>query len=386
MTNPSSSRIVRSRFVGAVVAALVVGALAATPTAATAVPGCATAAPDNFETAGTSMAEVWWAAGPTGTPITIQIPDLCVGDDAVVTVDSNAVGVLIDVVGDGTLSSSITLTPPAVDFTGIAQVDLTVVDGPVSFSLELYGLFGVDPTTFQPGRIPPVAVAAGAPGFFSLPPITLRDGAALRVDIRRSTAPVTIELVDTPSTGVIVTPASNTPQTIGVEVLVSDGISSNRYELFLWSGVPIPTGAVWAPNPPPVAIEPGGTGFFNLSGSFVPFDSQCNVSVTSEPDINIVTEPTSLQGVSFAPVGIQVRDPDFVGVLTVSYDLSCVLPDDSTSGFDYTLVLYVGVPLPELAATGSPVDSMAILGGVLSVTALGVLLVGVSRRRVPRSS
>jgi hypothetical protein len=386
MTRAPLSRIVQSRFVGGIVIALVASVLAVTPTAATAVPSCATAAPDNFETAGTTMAEVWWAAGPVGTPVIIQVPDLCVGSDAAVTVDSNAVGVLIDVVGDGTSFATITLTPPAVDYTGVAQVDLTVDDGSVSFSLELYGLFGVDPTSFGYERIEPVAVAAGAPGFFSLPPITPRDGAVLRVEIRRSTAPVTVELVDSPSTGVVVTPGTSAPQTIGVDLLVTDGITSIRYQVFLWSGLPIPTGAVWAPNPPPVAIEPGGIGYFDLSGSFVPFDSKCEIKVMAEPDVELAVEPPSLQGVSFAPVGIEVKDPDFVGVLSVSYDLSCVLPDDSTSGFDYTLVLYVGVPIPELAATGSSVDATALLGGMLGLTALGMVLVGAGRTRVRRSS
>lgn len=386
MRSKTRTRPQHSGVVGGVIAALVVGALATTPTAAMAVSSCETSVPTNFETVGTTMSQVWSAAGPAGTAVDIEIPDLCVSMDAVVTVDSNTASVLIDIMGDGTSFASIRLTPPTIDYTGVAQVDLTIVDGPASFSLELYGLFGVDPTSFDFERPDPVAEPLGSPGFFPLPPITLRDGASLRVELVRSTAPVAIELVDVPSRGVVVTPSSSVRETIGVDVLVTDGVSSTRYQFFLWSGVEIPTGAVWAPNPPPVAVEPGGTGFFNLSGSFVPSDSECEIRVRAEPDIDIVTEPPSLQGVSFEPVGVRVLDADFVGVLSVSYDLSCRLPDDSTSGFDYTLVLYVGVPLPapELADTGSSPTTSSMLVGMLGLMGAGAMLAAAGRARAQR--
>lgn len=378
----------RRRGLGVALTALVLGLVLVEAPAATAVASCETGFPPDYTTAGTSMEHVYWAAAAVGSPADIALPELCVGADATASIVANPEGMALDILGDGSLDAGVTMTPPAVDYSGVARVDLLVVDGTVSFTLELYGLFGVTPTIFDPDRPDPVAEPAGAPGFFELPPLTLRDGATLRVEVVRETAPVSIELVESPSRGIIVTPSGASPQTIGVDVLVTDDISSTRYQLFLWSGVPIPTGAVWAPNPGPVAIEPGGTGFFSLSGSFVPPDSECEIKVMAEPDVELAVEPPSLQGVSFAPVGIEVRDPDFIGVLVVSYDLSCVLPDDSTSGVEYDLVLYVGVPLPvaELADTGSALDVPGALAALLAVIGVGAALAFVSGRRAHRRS
>ena len=107
--------------------------------------------------------------------------------------------------------------------------------------------------------------------------------------------------------------------------------------------------------------------------------------MTTVPDVIIATEPPPLGGVAFAPIGVYVKDPDFVGLLTVTYGLSCQLPDLSRSSVEYDFLLYVGIPIPpaELAATGSHVDLVPIGAGALAVMVSGLLLV---RRRVIRTA
>lgn len=297
------------------------------------------------------------------------------------TVLSNDEGVTVDVVGDGGFSAGVTLTAPAGDFEGIARVDLQVVDGTTSFVLELYGLFGVELTDFTFGRPDPVETAVGATAFFPIDGISLRPGAALAAEVIRSTQPVTVTWIDGPTPGISVTPPAGFRGTIGVQVLLFDGISAAVATVYQWAGVAIPTGPIWAPNPPPAAIEPGGTGYFDLSGSFVPQGSACEIRVTTDPDVEIAVEPPSLQGVAFGPVGVQVRDADFVGLLTVSYDLTCRLLDDSLTSVEYDLLLYVGIPIPEeLAATGPRQDGLLIGAGALAAIIAGSLLL--ARRAV----
>lgn len=368
-------------------AALAVGTVAlATP--AQAAPDCTPGTPySEFE--GTSMEFVYAAAAPIGGSATIQVPELCVRGSAVVTVLSNADDVTVDVVGDGSFASGVTLTAPAVDFEGIARVDLQIVDGTTSFVLELYALFGVAPTEFAVDRPAPVSTAVSAPAFFPLSGIDLREGASISAELIRTTQPLTIRWVDAPEPGIEVTPSTSYRGAIGIEVLLTDGISATRVTLFQWAGVPIPTGIVWAPNPPPVAIEPGGTGAFDLSGGFAPRLSECEIRVTTSPDVEVVVGPPSLQGVAFDPVFVEVRDPDFVGLLTVSYDLSCRTPAQEVSSVEYDLLLYVGIPIPqpELADTGAPAGAVPMGLGALAAVLLGALLLGRSvRARVGSAS
>lgn len=320
---------------------------------------------------GTSMEFVHAASSAIGSPAVIALPELCITSAAVVTELSNDAAVTVDIIADGSFASGATLTPPSPDFEGIARVDLQVVDGPVSFVLELYGLFGVDPTEFGFDFPAPVETAVGAPAFFPLDGIVVRPGGTITVEVIRSTQPVSVTWVEVPSPGVVVTPPAGFRGTIGVEVLLSDGITARAATVFAWAGVAIPTGAIWAPNPPPVAIEKGGTGYFDISGTFVPHGSECEIRVTTVPDVTVVTAPPPLQGVAFEPLGIEVRDDDFEGLLTVSYDLSCRLPDQSLASVQWDLLLYVGVPLPELAATG-PREDVRLLGA----TALALLVLG----------
>lgn len=336
---------------------------------------CETRAPYS-DFAGTSMEFVYSADAAVGGAALIMVPELCVSASAVVVELANDDAVSVDVVGDGSFGATITLTAPTVDFEGIARVDLQVVDGATSFVLELYGLFGVVPTAFSFDRPDPVATAVSAPAIFSIAGIVLREGATLTAELIRSTQPVSVTVVGAPTEGIQVTPSTSYRGTIGVEVLLTDGINATRVFTYQWAGIPIPTGVVWAPNPPPVAIDPGGTGFFDLSGSFAPPQSECEIRVNSVPDVQLVVEPPSLQGVAFAPVGIQVRDPDFVGLLTVSYDLSCRLPDETVSSVDYDLLMYVGIPIPEeLAATGSHRDGAVMAAGALALMLAGALMV-----------
>lgn len=376
-----SSRLARVRLGSAVlVGALALLGATAGPAAHAAV-DCETRAPDTvFD--GTSMEFVFAAQGPVGGSAVATVSGLCVAGSAVITELSNDDAVAVDIVGNGTLGA-ITLTAPAIDFEGIARVDVQIVDGATTFVLELYGLFGVSPTAFGFERPDPVTTAVGEPAFFPLDGITLRDGATLTAELVRSTQPVSVSWVAAPIAGIEVTPPASYRGTIGVEVLLTDGISASRVVVFPWAGVPIPAGAVWAPNPPPVAIEQGGTGLFDLSGSFVPPRSECELRVRAVPDVDVVTEPAPLNGVSFAPIGIRVLGSDFRGLLTVSYDISCRLPDQTRASREYDMLLYVGIPIPdELAATG-PSEGAAFLGaGALVLVLAGITL---SRWRVTRA-
>lgn len=327
---------------------------------------------------GTSMQLVYAAQAPVGGDATIDIPELCVPGSAVVTELSNDEGVAVDVVGDGGYAAGVTLTAPTVDFEGIARVDLQVVDGSMSYVLELYGLFGVAGTQYTFDRPDPVSTAVTASAFFPIDGIVLRDGATIREELIRSTQPVSIRWIDAPTAGIEVTPSTNYRGTIGVQVLLTDGITATRVTVYQWVGVPVPAGIVWAPNPPPVAIEPGGTGAFDLSGGFAPSLSECEIRVTTAPDILVAVGPPSLQGVSFEPVWVEVLNDDFVGLLTVSYDLSCRTPDQQVSSVEYDLLLYVGIPIPqpELATTGP--RETEVLAGAMAIALLlgGMLLAG----------
>lgn len=374
----SASRPVTVLLIGAAVAAsaLSLGA------PAQAAPDCVSSVPyTEFE--GTSMELVYAAQAPVGGAAAIDIPDLCVPGSAVVTELSNDEGVTVDVVGDGSFAAGVTLTAPTVDFEGIARVDLQVVDGSMSFVLELYGLFGVDATSLPFVRPDAVATAVSSPALFPFPGIVLRDGAVITAEVIRSTQPVTVRWVDAPTAGIEVTPSTSYRGTIGVQVLLTDGITATRVDVYQWAGLPIPTGVVWAPNPPPVEIEPGGTGYFDLSGSYAPLQSECEIRVTAEPDVVLAVDPPSLRGVAFAPIGIQVRDDDFVGLLTVSYDISCRTPDQQRSSVEYDLLLYVGIPIPhELAATGPQQNVLLVGAAALGLIATGVVLAG--RRSLQR--
>lgn len=358
------------------VALPVVGAAAPSATAAG---GCApTSAPDS-EFLGTSMEQVYWATAPAGATATISPSDLCIGASAIVTELSNDDG--LDVVIGGVVDfPSIALDPPTDDFTGVSRVDLEITDGSLSFVLELYGFFGVQPTEFPYEDVDPVSTAVGASAFFPVPGIVLRDGAAIRVELVRSTQSVTVEWVDAPTEGVRITPPAGYSGPIGAEVLLTDGIVSAPLALVQWAGVPIPTTAIWAPNPPPVAIEPGGIGYFDLDGSFVPPRSECELTVTNVPEVVVAVDSPPLSGISYGPVGILVRDPDFVGLVTVTYGIDCRLPDSTTSSASYTFLLYVGIPIPdpELAETGPRIE--LLVSSALALMAGGALLVACRRR------
>lgn len=335
-------------------------------------------APPNSVYEGTSLEFVYSAEGGAGETLDILVPKMCISFTSTVTELSNADGLAVSFVADGSNASTITLEPPTVDFVGISRVDLEVTDGAESYVLELYGLFGVAPTTYVSDRRPPVATAVGAPAFFPVSGTVPRVGATIRAEVVRSTQPVTVEWVDSPSGGIVVTPPASFRGTIGVQVVITDGITSTRTTVYQWAGVPIPTSAVWAPNPPPAAIEPGGTGFFDLSGIYASFPYECEIKVNTVPDVTIATDPPSLNGVAFAPIAVAVKDPDFVGLLTVSYDISCRLPDLSVSSVEYDLLLYVGIPIPELAATGPTFDVVPYGAAALAVMVSGFVLL---RRR-----
>jgi LPXTG-motif cell wall-anchored protein len=329
---------------------------------------------------GTSMELVYAAETGTGGTAEIYVPQLCAGGSVTATELSNDEGVTVAITPDGTLGAMISLSAPTGDFAGLARVDLQFSQGATTIVLELYGLFGVEGTRYPFDRPDPISTPVSTPALFPISGIVLRDGATITAEIARSTQPVVVEWVESPQPGFRVTPPVGYTGPVGVEVVLTDGVSAELYSVVQWAGVPIPTTAIWAPNPPPAATEPDGIGYFDIGGSFVPPGSECEIRVTTVPDVTIAVDPPDLSGISYGPIAVDVREPDFVGLLTTTYALTCELPDQTTSRVAYQFLLYVGIPIPqpELAATGVTSDVVPAGLGALALLLAGAVLL---RRR-----
>lgn len=153
-------------------------------------------------------------------------------------------------------------------------------------------------------------------------------------------------------------------------------------------------GPYFPPNPPPQYVEPGNDHFgtFPLPGLYLGF-SEPGQPEGVEREIKVVDDvPAAIaepvlsppmadgQPNSMMEFGVKNLDLDnpFVGIATALVTL-CVKPSPSTTPpvcHTYTLVLYVGVPLPAMGAETGPLMATGaaalLLGGGLMV---------VSRRR-----
>ena len=158
-------------------------------------------------------------------------------------------------------------------------------------------------------------------------------------------------------------------------------------------------GPYFPPNPPPQYVDPAlvAMGQFPVPGLYLGFGEpgsgregvECelklsdSIGVPGFPADPIGEPPSRLNGELDATLGwgVKSQDPDnlFVGIATTTYQISCKNPDTLEDvGVTYTLVLYVGVPLP---ATGA--DNTLQVGVAAGIAVLGVGLVMVSRRRRP---
>lgn len=156
-------------------------------------------------------------------------------------------------------------------------------------------------------------------------------------------------------------------------------------------------GPYFPPNPPPQYADPAllASGKFPVPGLYLGFgepgsgrgDTECEIKasdgigVDGFPADPVGEPPSGMNGEldSYLGWGVKSLDPDnlFVGIATSTYGIFCKNPDTlEIVGRTYTLVLYVGVPLP---ATGA--HSTRQVGVAAGLAVLGAGLVMVSRRR-----
>jgi hypothetical protein len=376
-----------SRTASLVVVGLVLGVASAVSApsvpVAQADPGCAANFPINVPLVGSDRDDTFWAAPAVGDPATIIVSALCAPAGTVVDVTSNPENLSLDVNGDGTGTATFILTPPTPDYTGVAQLDVTLTSDSESADYRLVGYFGV-PVTSYPSEfdVSPLEIEVGTSGLFALTGVSVSPELTGSAAVVSSSEPVEVEFVSSPTPGVVVTPAAGFSGVVATRIIVTDGFSAQLYFARLWVGVSIPDGVVWGPNPGPVAIEPGGTGVFRFPSMYAPRGSECEIRVRQQPDIEISTEPPSLGGEA-QDIAVTVLDPEFVGLLTVTYGLTCNPPTGSPSSVDYLLLLYVGIPIPvyELAATGPATNDLSLVGGGLALGGIALVLEGRRRRR-----
>jgi hypothetical protein len=351
--------------------------------AAQAVPGCEANFPINTLLFGSDRDDTFWAETAAGDPATIIVSALCAPAGTVFNVTSNPENLSLDVNGDGTGTAGFILTPPTIAYTGVAQLDVTLTSGSESVDYRLVGYFGV-PVTSYPSKfdVSPLEVERGAGGLFTLTGLSLSPGLTGEVAVVSSSEPVDVKFEVSPTPRVLVTPSLGFSGVVATRLIVTDGFSAQLYSARLWVGVAIPDGVVWGPNPSPVAIEPGGTGVFRFPSMYAPPGSDCEIRVQMQPDIATSTEGPSLGGEA-QNIPVTVLDPEFVGLLTVTYGLTCNPLTGPSSAVDYRLLLYVGIPIPadELAATGPSVDELSFSAGGLALGGIVLLLADRRRRR-----
>lgn len=233
-----------------------------------------------------------------------------------------------------------------------------------------------------------VIVGAGEPAFFAMPDLCYGGDPTITTPYNPESMVFSSLHNGSDSAGFTLTPPTPDFTGVGVVDVTLDfgGDEVHNYRLSAYFGVS--ADVVWPADavPNPIAIEPGGTASFTLPGMYWPKYSECSIQVGTDPETDIVTGPPNIRNL---PVAIEVVDPAFTGVLTVTYALSCTPPGGEPSGKTFEIVLYVGVPLPApapvpaLADTGESPLWPAIPAGVL-LLAVGAWLVG--RRRVPRTA
>ncbi|HNJ98367.1 MAG TPA: LPXTG cell wall anchor domain-containing protein [Ilumatobacteraceae bacterium] len=168
--------------------------------------------------------------------------------------------------------------------------------------------------------------------------------------------------------------------------------------LLAGSGIVHATGPYFPPNPPPMYVEPGDGHFalFPLPGLYLGFSEpgqpesvEREIKVTDDlPDdvADPVMGPPKADGQpdSTMEFGLKNVDPDnpFVGIATAFVTL-CVKPSPSTDPpvcHTYSLVLYVGVPIPD---TGADTGRLVAAGAAAVLLGGGLMVISRRRRLVP---
>ncbi len=247
-------------------------------------------------------------------------------------------------------------------------------------------------TTYFPANPTVVEVATDVVAVFAVPNLCLGATPTVAVPTNPDGMLVSVNSPDTPAATLSLTPPGGFVGDTIVRVTVGDGTVTHDYTLVAYFGLPAPSPVhgFFPENPPAVDIVPGATGYFSLSGLFVPrlggSAPACQLTITQTPsaaEVPTVTEPPTLTGIgpNLIPVYLSAA-PDFVGVLTVNYGISCVLTDGFVAARTYPFVLYVGVPRPAvLADTGIESDTHVLVAlGLIAAGGIGVVA---SRRRRP---
>lgn len=231
---------------------------------------------------------------------------------------------------------------------------------------------------------------AGGEVTFAIPGLCLGPSGSLTVTNNPGAADVSWTETAGAIPSITVAAANDTPAVAPVTLVADLGDGTERsYYLGAYFGVS--SDVVWpaAAVPARVAIPAGGgMGEFTLPGMYWPRYSECEIRVSTTPDLrDFVTGPPNITG---APIEIGLREgTEFIGIVTVQYGLACTPPGGERSSADYVIELYVGVPIPvspqpELAATGSaPLDGLGASAAALLAVLAGLGLVR-SRRAARR--
>lgn len=246
-------------------------------------------------------------------------------------------------------------------------------------------------TTYFPANPSVVEAAVDADAVFPVPNLCTGPTPTITVPTNPDAMLVVINDPDTPNANLTLTPPSGFVGDTIVRVVLGDGTVTHPYTLVAYFGVPapVPVHGFLPDDPPAVDIAPGGIGYFSLAGAYAPrlggSSAACQLTITQSPsatEVPTLTEPPTLTGIGANLIPVDLRlAPDFRGVLTVNYAISCVLTDGFVLARVYPFVLYVGVPRPSvLADTGTSAEG-AVLVALGLLAAGGVALVASRRRR-----
>ncbi len=343
--------------------------MAAASPAAAADP-CAPSFGTNFDPSNPADPSIYVAEIAVDATAQFDLGGMCFPTDPVITInaaDPGAGAIDFDQISD--FYAQFRYTPPS-GFTGVADLDITIAFGAESRDYRFVAYVGVPGASFPTVSSNPQAGTVGVATTYDLTGLSFPSGSAAMTVLNPSGLFSAAFQPGVPS--FTVTPLQNVSGPIEARIAIDNGIQGREYRVILWVGVPVPDRVIWGPQPDPAQIEPLGTGYFRLT-NFAPAGSECEIKVTTDPDVDVVTEPARLNGL---PQDVPVTvDEAYVGLLTVNYRLSCKEAGGVTSR-DFVMKLYVGIPIPTLADTG--VDGTAPLALAGALLAGGFVLI---RRR-----
>lgn len=351
--------------IGALAAALIgpIGVVTPAAAAVTCTPSFGT----NFDPANPADPSIYVAETAVDTPAVFDLTGMCFPTDpslSIISASPGAGSVAFDQIDEN--YAQVTYGQPA-GFIGVADLRLTIEFGGEARDYRFVVYTGVPGATFPTISSDPQNGSVGVATSYDLTGLSFPSGSP-ELTVLNPSSQFSATLLPG-ATAFEVTPLQNVGGPFEARVVIDNGIQGREYRVILWVGAPVPDRVVWGPQPEPVQIDPRGTGYFTLT-NFAPPLTECEIQVTTDPDIDIVTEPARLNGLP-SRIAVRVLD-DYVGLLTVHYVLSCEEPGGVTSR-DFVMRLYVGIPIPALAATGTSLAGPAAVASVLMITGLLLL-------------